>query len=171
MNPLTAPLSPALAPGARARIAAWAVDLALVTMMIQLGGSLFEHALVDPKWPDMLALIQPAQGGLDRRLFWIPAHVAATVTLAAALWGHWPHPALRRPVAAAVGLYLALRVWTMIYFVPAALAFEAVDPAAFDPAAGRTWATLSLLRLPLVIAICAALVVAVRRAHRADQRR
>src|SRR5262249_34384389 len=100
--------------------------------------------------------------------FWIPLHAALTLSLPLALWASWGNPAARRWLLVAVGSYVAMRLWTMLYFVPRALQFEAEGVA--DASAARTWVLLSPLRLPLVLASPAARRVAARRREEASAR-
>src|SRR5687767_3355709 len=53
-----------------------ATALASALALISLGGGLYEFRVVDRAWPRRPDLIQPARGGVSRRGFWIPAHVA-----------------------------------------------------------------------------------------------
>ena len=52
------------------------VGLACALALISLGGGLYEFSVIDPAWPRRPDVIQPARGGVSRRWFWIPAHVA-----------------------------------------------------------------------------------------------
>ena len=68
--------------------------------------------------------------------------------------------------AARMGLLVALvshavmRVWSLVGFVPKAVAFEKADPATVDEAAAVRWTRRSLLRLPLHLMTCAAMLAA-----------
>src|SRR5262245_29427457 len=134
------PLRPASA--SRHRLASGAVTAALFLMVLVCGGSLYEHLVVDPVWPDHAAVIQPDRGGVNRKLFWMPIHLALTLALPLALWACWRNRAARRWLLVALGSYGVMRVWTMIYFVPLALRFEAEGVA--DVSAARTWVLLSV---------------------------
>lgn len=46
---------------------------AVVLGAIMLGGGIYETLLVDRVWPGNPAIIQPGRGGIDRKLFWMPA--------------------------------------------------------------------------------------------------
>jgi len=156
--------APAVGPGPaswRARLAAGAVTTSLFLTALAVGGSLYEHLVVDPVWPGNVAVIQPDQGGVNRKLFWMPLHAALTLALPLALWASWRNPAARRWLLAAIGSYVAMRLWTMLYFIPLALRFEAEGVA--DASAAQAWVLLSALRLPLVLASLAALGMAARR--------
>ena len=56
--------------------------------------------------------------------------------------------------------HAAMRVWSLVDFVPKAVAFEKADPAAVDRAAAVRWTRRSLLRLPLDLITCAAMLAA-----------
>jgi len=53
-----------------------------------------------------------------------------------------------------------MRVWSLVDFVPKALAFEKADPATVDEASAVRWTRRSLLRLPLDLVTCAAMLMA-----------
>jgi ubiquinone/menaquinone biosynthesis C-methylase UbiE len=155
-------------PSWRARLAPSLVTASLFLMVLVVGGSLYEHLAVDPVWPANGSVIQPDHGGVNRKLFWIPLHVALTLALPLALWGAWRIRGARRWLLVATGSYVAMRLWTMLYFVPRALQFEAEGVA--DAGAAQTWVLLSTLRLPLVLASLAALRMAARRLEETSAR-
>jgi hypothetical protein len=144
-----------------ARSTPWLVHGTLVFLVVGLGGSLYEHLVVDPVWPRNIVVIQPEQGGVDRKHFWIPLHGALTLALPAALWACWPRRTVRRWLAVALGAYVARRVWTFLYFIPRALRFESA-PALSDSMVheAQTWVWLSVLRAPMLILACVALWMA-----------
>jgi ubiquinone/menaquinone biosynthesis C-methylase UbiE len=144
------------------------VTASLFLTVLVVGGSLYEHLVVDPVWPANGLVIQPDHGGVNRKLFWMPLHAALTLALPLALWASWRNPAARRWLLVAIGSYVAMRLWTMLYFVPCALQFEAEGVA--DAAAAQTWVLLSTLRLPLVLASLAALWMAARRLEETSAR-
>lgn len=102
-----------------------------------LGGALYEFTVVDPFWPRRPDLIQPARGGISRRRFWIPAHVAFEVHLIALLIAAWSHSAVRFWLVIALASHAAMRLWSATDFVPRALAFERAEPATFAEPAAR----------------------------------
>jgi hypothetical protein len=51
-------------------------------------------------------------------------------------------------------------VWSLVDFVPKAVAFEKSDPATIERSAAQRWARRSLLRLPLDAITCAAALAA-----------
>ena len=131
--------------------------------LVSLGGGAYEFLVVDPAWPARPDLIQPGRGGVSRRRFWIPAHVLFELTLLACLVSFWAVPAVRQPLLVALASHATMRVWSAFDFIPKALAFERADPASVDEAAARRWSRRSLGRLPLDLATCAAMMVALVR--------
>lgn len=53
-----------------------------------------------------------------------------------------------------------MRVWSLLDVVPKAVQFEKADPAVIDTAAAVRWTRRSLLRLPLDLITCAAMLAA-----------
>jgi hypothetical protein len=138
------------------------VLLAVVALLAcaQLGGGLYEYRVLDPVWPHRPAIIQPRNGGVSRRRFWIPAHVAFELTLIAAIVTSWSHPPVRAALFAAVASHAAMRIWSFADFIPKAAAFEKADPATIDRDAAARWSRRSLFRLPLDAITCAATLTA-----------
>ena len=133
------------------------VAMATALVLVGLGGGIYEVLLVDPVWPRRPDLIQPARGGISRRRFWIPAHVAFELALIASLVWAWPHPAVREALLVALASHAVMRIWSGFYFIPRAIRFESGEPGSFDEAAARTWTGLSRLRLPLDLITCSAM--------------
>jgi hypothetical protein len=154
----------------RERLAPWLVNMALLLMALEQGGSLYERLVVDPAWTTNLAIIQPDSGGMNRKAFWIPLHGALTLMLPIALWACWRSRAARRWLLAALGVYLAMRAWTFAYFIPLASQFEVAEE--FSDAIAKdaqTWVLLSSLRTPMILAVAAALWAAARRLDQEPQ--
>ena len=132
---------------------------------ISLGGGLYEYLVVDPAWPRRPDLIQPSRGGVSRRRFWIPAHVAFELSLIASLMAAWSWSA-RSSLLVALGSHAAMRIWSAFDFIPKALAFETADPTSVDVRSARRWSRRSLARLPLDVVTCTAMVVSLLAAVR-----
>jgi hypothetical protein len=122
--------------------------------LVGLGGGLYEVRVVDPAWPRRPDLIQPARGGISRRRFWIPAHVAFEVVLIAALVWSWSQPSVGNPLLVALASHAVMRVWSAFDFIPKALAFERAETV--SEAAARAWTRRSWLRLILDAITCVA---------------
>lgn len=134
----------------RLTVARLAIALTLASLWLQLGGSLYEALVLDTAWPTHPALIQPELGGADRKTFWIPVHGLASLALPVALWAAWRARPARAWLLGALVAYIAIRAWTFVYFIPAALRFEAPGPV--DPDAAQAWVLWSLGRAPLLVA-------------------
>ena len=125
-----------------------------------LGGGLYEVLVLDPVWPGRPAIIQARYGGVSRRRFWIPVHTAFEVALIAAVVIGWGHPDVRTPLLIALACHAVMRVWSLVDFIPKAVAFEKADPAVIERAAAVRWTRRSMLRLPLDLVTCAATLLA-----------
>jgi hypothetical protein len=125
-----------------------------------LGGGVYEFVVLDPVWPSRPAIIQARHGGVSRRRFWIPMHSVFEVTLIAAVIVTWGHSDVRAPLLVALASQVLMRVWSLVDFVPKAVAFEKTDPAVIERAAAVRWTRRSLLRLPLDVVTCVATLVA-----------
>jgi hypothetical protein len=125
---------------------------------VLLGGGLYETVVVDPAWPKRPGIIQARNGGISRRRFWIPAHTLFEVLLVVALIAAWHDDDVRLALLVALTSHVVTRLWSMVDFVPKAVKFEKADPATVDEAAAVAWTRRSLLRLPLDLITCAALL-------------
>ncbi|MHC9295035.1 hypothetical protein ACRCUN_21440 [Mycobacterium sp. LTG2003] len=125
-----------------------------------LGGGLYEVLVVDPAWPKRPGIIQAHNGGLSRRRFWIPAHTVFEVLLIVTLIAAWGHIDVRLALLIALVSHVVMRVWSLVDFVPKAVAFEKADPVGVDEGAAVRWTRRSVLRLPLDAITCVALLAA-----------
>ena len=141
----------------------WTPTLALIAAAtlvacVLLGGGLYETVVVDPAWPKRPGIIQAHNGGISRRRFWIPAHTLFEVLLVVALILAWRDADVRLALLVALVSHAAMRVWSFVDFVPEAVEFEKADPADIDETAAVLWTRRSLLRLPLDLVTCVALL-------------
>jgi hypothetical protein len=136
------------------------IAVATLAAAASLGGGFYEYLVVDPYWPKRPGIVQPTRGGISRRRFWIPAHTVFEVLLIAALVVSWDRTDVRVALLVALASHAVMRVWTLVEFVPKAVAFENADPADVDGAAAVRWTRRSLLRLPLDLIACAAMLTA-----------
>nr|WP_090343794.1 hypothetical protein [Mycolicibacterium malmesburyense]CRL74980.1 hypothetical protein CPGR_03364 [Mycolicibacterium malmesburyense] len=136
--------------------------IAATTLMacVLLGGGLYEAVVVDPAWPRRPGIIQAHNGGISRRRLWIPAHTAFEVLLIVSLIVGWSHADVRTALLVALVSHAVMRVWSLVDVVPKAVAFEKTDPAEVDEAAAVRWTRRSLLRLPLDLVACIAMLTA-----------
>jgi len=136
------------------------IAITTLAACVTVGGGLYEFLVVDPAWPKRPGIIQPRNGGVSRARFWIPAHTAFEVLLIVAVVLAWDDVDVRIALLVALVSHAAMRVWSLVEFVPKALAFEKTDPATVDEAAAVRWTRRSLLRLPLDLITCAAMLAA-----------
>ena len=147
-------------------LAGFIIAFAAALALVSLGGGLYEYSVVDPAWPRRPELIQPARGGVSRRMFWIPAHVAFEVALLASLVAVWSRPEVRGWLLVAFASHAAMRIWSAFDFIPKALAFERANAAGITEAEARRWVRRSLWRLPLDLITCGAMLCAFATAPR-----
>jgi hypothetical protein len=136
------------------------IAITTLSACVSLGGGLYEFLVIDPKWPKRPGIIQSRNGGVSRARFWIPAHIAFEVLLIVTLVAAWDDPDVRMALLVALVSHAVMRVWSLVDFVPKAVAFEKADPATIDEAAAVRWTRRSLLRLPLDVITCAAMLAA-----------
>ncbi|MBO9710239.1 MAG: hypothetical protein J7521_18710 [Caulobacter sp.] len=145
-----------------ASIAPIAAFAALILVAGSLGGGVYEIGLIDRVWPSNPALVQPGRGGIDRKRFWIPMHLAFEALLVLALWSAWPQPDARRWLLTALAAHVAMRAWSFAYFIPRALVLEkAGDFDADQQASAKAWVRASGWRLPLDLAAAVSLCLAI----------
>lgn len=140
--------------------------LATALALVSLGGGLYEFSVVDPAWPRRPDIIQPDRGGISRRRFWIPAHVAFELLLIASLVLWWSRPEVRSPLLLAFGSHAVMRIWSAFDFIPKALAFERATPESITEGAARAWTRRSIGRFPLDLVTCGAMLAAFAAAAR-----
>jgi hypothetical protein len=120
------------------------------------GGGLYEHIVLMPLWaaspPASLAMIQPGTG-VPLQKFWIPVHVAITVSLLLSLVLAWKERKARRCLLIGCGSYAIMRVWSGLFFIPEMLAFQRVPleaPASLELTARvARWTFWTWFREPL----------------------
>jgi hypothetical protein len=139
------------------------VGVASALALISLGGGLYEFSVVDPFWPRRPDLIQPDRGGISRKRFWIPVHVAFEIILITAIVMTWSVSEVRSGLLLAFASHVVMRIWSALDFIPKALAFERAEPGKITERSARSWTRRSLLRLPLDIVTCAAMLYALLR--------
>ena len=130
-----------------------------------LGGGLYEFLVVDPAWPERPGIIQSRNGGVSRARFWVPAHAVFELLLISTLVVAWGDGDVRIALLVALVSHAVMRVWSLVDFVPKAVAFEKADPARVDKTAAIRWTRRSLLRLPLDVITCAAMLAALAGYH------
>ena len=142
-----------------------AVAAACFALML-VGGGFYEVLVVDPFWPKRPDLIQPDRGGISRRRFWIPFHIAFELSVIFALVASWSAPAVRSWLWVALISHAVARIWSFFDFIPKALAFERAEPSSIKEVSARKWTHRSVFRLPLELLACVATIAAFARLAR-----
>jgi hypothetical protein len=124
------------------------------------GGAVYEGLVLDPVWPNRPAIVQPRNGGVSRRRFWIPVHAALEVALVVATIACWGARDVRTALLIALASHLVMRGWTLADLGPKAVAFERADPATIERATARRWVRRSRMRLALDAVTCVAALTA-----------
>ncbi|WP_374073441.1 hypothetical protein [Bdellovibrio bacteriovorus] len=130
--------------------------LAITAMALAIGGGIYEGMVINPQWskniPQSLSLVQEGSG-IPLQKFWIPIHIAITITLLAAIILNWTSPTRRLFILIGIGSYIVMRAWSFAYFIPEMLEFQKI---AMDSSANadliervRKWTTLTHFREPL----------------------
>lgn len=150
----------------------WLIATTLVYAVMN-GAQIFETLVIVPAWtaapPESLALFQGPYG-LDFRAFWIATHTVHELTFVAAVVACWRLPRIRNWLLVLLVVHSAVRAWTLLYFAPEIIEFQAIPPSdGVDPAllaeAGR-WRDLNLVRVGIFVAVSFALLPLVRAVDR-----
>jgi len=80
------------------------------------GGGIYEQAVLDTAWPRKPSIVRPAEGGANRKLFWVPANICALVILVLAVLASWPLELARNATLVAAGLFAVINLVTVAYF-------------------------------------------------------
>lgn len=143
----------------------WLLITTLVYFLMN-GAQIFETVAVVPKWsaspPESFALISGPYG-IDLKKFWIILHSLHEITFFIALYFCWKIDPVRNWLLLLLGIHVAVRVWTLMYFAPNIIAFQKIStdhsPAYGDLAAKTTlWRNLNYIRVAIFIGISIGLV-------------
>jgi hypothetical protein len=89
--------------------------------------------------------------------------VAFEIVLILALVMTWSASEVRSSLMIAFASHAVMRIWSAFDFIPKALAFERAEPEKISEGAARSWTRRSLLRLPLDLVTCGAMLCALTR--------
>src|SRR4051812_24575088 len=123
------------------------------------GAGACEQAVLDSAWPHKPSIVRPAEGGANRKRFWVPANIAGVLALLLAGWAAWPVTAARYATLTGIALFIVINAVTIAYFAPAVLRVERHSATADDPASLR-WVRLSRWRTLLSLGVNASLAFA-----------
>jgi hypothetical protein len=140
----------------------------LVTTLIYFimnGAGIFETAVIVPKWtsnpPDSMKILG-GEYGIDLKFFWIIMHSIHEITFIVAIVFCWHIPGVREWLLFLFASHFGIRVWTLAYFAPNIMAFQAmVNTNVYDAnlkERANRWKNLNYIRTGLFIAISLGLV-------------
>lgn len=97
--------------------------IASITLAISVGGNLFQAMVVDPAWrgapPDSVRVFAESPYAARTKRFHIhPLYLAGLLCLLASPFLAWNVPPVRDWLLAGLGCYLAVFLWTLLYFWP-----------------------------------------------------
>jgi hypothetical protein len=142
----------------------WLMLSTLLYFMMN-GAGIFETVVIVPKWtrspPESLALFKGPYA-LDFKGFWIGMHSLHEVAFILAIVYCWQLPLIRNGLLTLFGLHFLVRVWTLAYFAPAIMRFQALAisgiPAADLKRRATLWKNLNYIRTGLFILLSLAQV-------------
>jgi hypothetical protein len=131
--------------------------LTCLCFSIMIGGAVYEHLTIVPKWsaapPLSLSMFQGTYG-LKPELFWKLIHPVTLALFALTLFTHWKTER-RKNILTALSSYFLILVITAFYFVPELLAITTTPFAQkTDPDLTRragAWEMWSLVRLGVLL--------------------
>jgi hypothetical protein len=146
------------------RAAAWLFATTLVYFLLN-GAQIFETAVIVPKWtaspPESFRMLQ-GKYGLNLKLFWTVAHSLHEITFMLAIAFCWRIDPVRNWLIILFAIHFAVRVWTLVYFAPNIIDFQAITDNAKIGAdlAGRAslWRTLNYIRVGVFMAVSIGLI-------------
>jgi len=143
----------------------WLLITTLVYFLMN-GAQIFETVAVVPKWsaspPESFALIRGPYG-IDLKKFWIILHSLHEITFFIALYFCWKIDPVRNWLFVLLGIHVAVRVWTLLYFAPNIMEFQKIttgDSPAYGDLTAKTalWRSLNYIRVAIFIGISIGLV-------------
>ncbi|WP_439484344.1 transposase [Cyclobacterium plantarum] len=130
--------------------------LALSLYFLMNGAQLWETAIMVPAWtaapPESLHFFQEPYG-VDFKVFWIVVHSTHELVLIIALIFNWPFKSRRNAMVVLLVIHIGIRAWTLQYFAPTIIEFQAMEaapvviPELVEKA--ETWKSLNYIRVGL----------------------
>ncbi len=147
-----------------ARAGTWLILTTLVYFLMN-GAQIFETAAIVPKFtaapPESLALFR-GEHGLDFKIFWIVFHSVHELTFLLAIWFCWKLD-IRNWLLILFAVHMAVRVWTLAYFAPAIMEFQAIANAGGGGGTdlltkAAQWRSLNYVRVGVFLAVSVGLL-------------
>ncbi|MGJ7032803.1 transposase [Niabella hirudinis] len=146
------------------RAESWLLITILAYFLLN-GAQLFETAVLVPKWtaaPPQSFRYFKAPYGADLKTFWIIAHSIHEIAFILAIAFCWKIDPVRNGLLLLFAIHAALRVWTLLYFAPNIIEFQAIaNGKSFTTdllTRTKQWRHLNYIRVGVFIAISIGLV-------------
>lgn len=145
------------------RAETWLFITTLVYFLMN-GAQIFETAVIVPKWsaspPETLEMFK-GKYGLDMKFFWIIIHSLHEITFVAAIIFCWKLN-IRNPLLILFAVHFAVRVWTLVYFAPNIIEFQAIANGKIIDAdllsRVSMWKMLNYIRVGIFISVSLGLI-------------
>ena len=131
-----------------------------VLLLMEIGAALWETVNIVPlisKAPPASFQIFQGDYGLKYDLFWIITHAVIELSFITSLILNWKDKSRRKILLFVMGIYVLIRIWTILYFAPNIISFwsypysNAVDEALKQRV--KTWEILSIIRTLILTGI------------------
>jgi hypothetical protein len=145
--------------------AEWSLLLTLLLYFLMNGAQIFETAVFIPKWagspPDSLTLLAN-RCGMSLKSFWTIVHSIHEVIFIITIVLCWKVVPVRNVLVMLFAAHFAVRVWTLVYFVPNILHFQQLfETSAITEGLKeriRLWEKLNFVRVALYIGVSVCMV-------------
>src|SRR5690625_4376535 len=139
--------------------------ITILAYFLMNGAQIFETTVLVPKWtsaPPESFLYFKGKFGLDLKTFWIVAHSVHEITFILAIIFCWKIDPIRNWLLILFVIHFAVRVWTILYFAPNVIDFQAIANGKDfgSNLLDRTtlWRTLNYVRVGIFIAVSIGLI-------------
>lgn len=139
--------------------------ITILAYFLMNGAQIFETAVLVPKWtsaPPESFLYLKGKYGLALKTFWIVAHSIHEITFILAIIFCWKIGPVRNWLLILFSIHFAVRMWTLLYFAPNVIDFQAIaNGKNFDTnLLNRTtlWRTLNYIRVGIFIMVSFGLI-------------
>lgn len=139
--------------------------ITILAYFLMNGAQIFETAVLVPKWtsaPPESFLYFKGKFGLDLKTFWIAAHSIHEITFILAIIFCWKIEPVRNWLLILLAIHFAVRAWTILYFAPNVIDFQAIaNGKDFNTnLLNRTtlWQTLNYIRVGIFIMVSFGLI-------------
>jgi hypothetical protein len=146
------------------RAETWATITTLAYFLIN-GAQIFETVVLVPKWtaapPESFHYFK-GKHGMDLKTFWIVAHSIHEITFILAIIFCWKIDPVRNWFLTLFTIHMIIRAWTILYFAPNVIEFQAIANGSNSGTdlLGRAtlWRNLNYIRVGIFIAVSAGLI-------------